>query len=44
MHMDIRVNLFKVDMERLGIVPKRKPVKVIDFTQYTEKKRGTTNQ
>ena len=26
--------LFKLDMERLGIIPKRKPAKVIDFTQY----------
>ena len=33
--------LFKLDMERLGIVPKRKPAKVIDFNQYIENNRGT---
>ena len=29
---------FKLDMERLGIIPKRKPAKVIDFKQYVEMK------
>ena len=29
--------LFKLDMERLGIAAKRKPAKVIDFAQYIEK-------
>ena len=33
MRMDIRVNFFKLDMERLGIAA-RKPAKVIDFAQY----------
>lgn len=28
--------LFKLDMERLGFVPKRKPAKIIDFNQYIE--------
>ena len=28
--------LFKLDMERLGIIPKRKPAKVIDFTRYID--------
>lgn len=28
--------LFKLDMERLGIVPKRKPAKVIDFTEFMD--------
>lgn len=28
--------LFKLDMERLGIVPKRKPAKVIDFTKFMD--------
>lgn len=28
--------LFKLDMERLGIVPKRKPEKVIDFTKFMD--------
>ena len=30
--------LFKSDMERIGIVSKRKPAKVIDFSQYIENK------
>ena len=30
--------LFKLDMERIGIVPKRNPAKVIDFSQYIENK------
>ena len=29
---------FKLDMERLGIIPKRKPAKVIDFKQSVEMK------
>ena len=28
--------LFKLDMERLGIIPKRKPAKIIDFTRYID--------
>lgn len=36
--------LFKLDMERIGIVPKRNPAKVIDFSQYIENNRGTTDQ
>ena len=35
--------LFKLDMERLGIAAKRKPAKVIDFVQYIENNRGTNN-
>ena len=33
--------LFKLDMERLGIVPKRKPAKVIDFTRHIDTNRST---
>ena len=36
--------LFKLDMERLGIAAKRKPAKVIDFAQYIENNRGTNDQ
>lgn len=32
---------FKLDMERLGIAPKRKPARVIDFRQYIENNRST---
>ena len=32
-----------LDMERIGIVPKRNPAKVIDFSQYIENNRGTTD-
>ena len=32
--------LFKLDMERLGIAAKREPAKVIDFAQYIENNRG----
>lgn len=35
--------LFKLDMERIGIVSKRNPAKVIDFSQYIENNRGTTD-
>ena len=35
--------LFKSDMERIGIVSKRKPAKVIDFSQYIGNNRGTTD-
>ncbi len=35
--------LFKLDMERLGIAAKRKPAKVIDFSQYIESNRGTND-
>lgn len=33
--------LFKLDMERIEIVSKRNPAKVIDFSQYIENNRGT---
>ena len=35
--------LFKLDMERIGIVSKRSPAKVIDFSQYIGNNRGTTD-
>lgn len=35
--------LFKLDMERLGIVPKRKPAKVIDFTRHIDTNRSTNH-
>ena len=35
--------LFKLDMERLGIDTKRKPAKVIDIAQYIENNRGTND-
>ena len=35
--------LFKLDMERIGIVSKRNPAKVIDFSQYIGNNRGTTD-
>ena len=35
--------LFKLDMERLGIATKRKPAKVIDIAQYIENNRGTND-
>ena len=35
--------LFKLDMERLGIAAKRKPAKVIDFAQYIKNNRGTND-
>ena len=35
--------LFKLDMERLGIAAKRKLAKVIDFAQYIENNRGTND-
>lgn len=35
--------LFKSDMERIGIVSKRKPAKVIDFSQYIGNNLGTTD-
>ena len=35
--------LFKLDMERLGIAAKREPAKVIDFAQYIENNRGTND-
>ena len=37
------IELFKLDMERLGIAAKRKPAKVIDFAQYIENNRGTND-
>ena len=43
MHMDILVSLFKLDMERIGIVSKRKPAKVIDFSHYIGNNLGTTD-
>ena len=35
--------LFKLDMERLGIIPKRKPAKIIDFTRYIDNNRSTNH-
>ena len=35
--------LFKLDMERLGIAAKRKPAKVIGFAQYIENNHGTND-
>ena len=35
--------LFKLDMERLGIAAKRKPAKVIDIAQYIENNRDTND-
>ena len=35
--------LFKLDMERLGIATKRKPAKVIDFTRYIDTNRSTNH-
>lgn len=35
--------LFKLDMERLGIIPKRKPAKRIDFTRYIDTIRSTNH-
>ena len=34
---------FKLDMERLGIVPKRKPAKVIDFTRHIDTNRSSNH-
>lgn len=36
-HMDIK-GTFKLDMERLGIVPKKTSKKVIDFKAYVHRK------
>ena len=36
--------LFKLDMERLGIAAKRKPAKVINFTRYIDTNRSTNYQ
>lgn len=33
----------EVDMERLGIISKRKPAKIIDFTKYIDTNRSTNN-
>ena len=35
--------LFKLDMERIGIMSKRKPAKVIDFSHYIGNNLGTTD-
>lgn len=35
--------LFKLDMERLGIAAKRKPAKVIDFTKYIDTNRSNNH-
>ena len=35
--------LFKLDMERLGIIPKRKPAKRIDFTRYIDTIRSANH-
>ena len=36
--------LFKLDMERLGIISKRKPAKIIDFTRYIDTNRSSNHQ
>ena len=36
--------LFKLDMERLGIISKRKPAKIIDFNRYIDTNRSTNHQ
>ena len=36
--------LFKLDMERLGIAAKRKPAKVIYFTRYIDTNRSSNHQ
>ena len=41
--MDIQVSFLNLDMERIGIVSKRKPAKVIDFSQYIGNNLGTTD-
>lgn len=33
--------LFHLDMERIGILPKRRPAKIIDFQAYMENKHNT---
>ena len=35
--------LFKLDMERLGIIPKRKPAKISDFTRYIDTNRSSNH-
>ena len=35
--------LFKLDMERLGIISKRKPAKIIDFTKYIDTNCSTSH-
>ena len=35
--------LFKLDMERLGIISKRKSAKIIDFTKYIDTNRSTNH-
>ena len=35
--------LFKLDMERLGIISKRKPAKIIDFNKYIDTNRSTNH-
>lgn len=35
--------LFKLDMERLGIISKRKPAKIIDFTKYIDTNCSTNH-
>ena len=35
--------LFKLDMERLGIISKRKSAKIIDFTRYIDTNRSTNH-
>ena len=35
--------LFKLDMERLGIIPKRKPAKRIDVTRYIDTIRSANH-
>ena len=36
--------LFKLDMERLGIAAKRKPAKISDFTNYIDTNRSSNHQ
>lgn len=35
--------LFHLDMERIGILPKRKPAKIIDFQAHMENKHSITD-
>lgn len=37
------VELFYLDMEKIGILSKRKPAKIIDFQAYMENKHGTSD-
>lgn len=35
--------LFHLDMERIGILPKRKPAKIIEFEKNLENNRGAAD-